>query len=72
MVHGLEAKYFGKIKFNYLDADDPNTNTFQKTLGFYYQPELYLLDGNGNVLKKWVGYVTQADLETEFAKVLQQ
>ncbi len=22
MVHGLEAKYFGKIKFTYLDADD--------------------------------------------------
>ncbi|MFN8427173.1 MAG: hypothetical protein U0X93_16930 [Anaerolineales bacterium] len=34
MVHGLEAKYFGKIKFTYLDADDPNTRDFQQTLGF--------------------------------------
>jgi len=49
MVHGLEAKYFGKIKFSFLNADDPRTDQFQKALGFDYQPELYLLDANGNV-----------------------
>ena len=68
MVHGLEAKYFGKIKFIYLDADDPNTLGFQRTLGFQYQPEIYLLDGNGNLLKKWVGFTTAEQFETEFAK----
>ena len=68
MVHGLEAKYFGKIKFTYLDADDPNTFDFQRTLGFYSQPEIYLLDGNGNLLKKWVGYTTAEQFEEEFAK----
>jgi hypothetical protein len=71
MVHGLEAKYFGKIKFSYLDADDSQTLDFQRELGFRYQPELYLLDANGNVLKKWVGYTEQPDLETVFAKYLQ-
>ena len=68
MVHGLEAKYFGKIKFTYLDADDPNTFDFQRTLGFRYQPEIYLLDGNGNLLKKWIGYTTAEQFEEEFAK----
>ena len=71
MVHGLEAKYFGKIKFSYLDADDPQTDDFQRTLGFHYQPELYLLDPDGNVLKKWVGYTEPQDLETVFGKYLQ-
>jgi hypothetical protein len=71
MVHGLEAKYFGRIAFSYLDADDPRTDGFQRALGFYYQPELYLLDANGNVLKKWVGYVQEADLEAAFAQYLQ-
>ena len=71
MVHGLEAKYFGKIEFTYLDADDPNTSGFQQALGFYYQPEIYLLDGNGNVLKKWVGYTSEQQLEEEFAKYVQ-
>lgn len=71
MVHGLEAKYFGRIKFTYLDADDPRTDAFQRTLGFRYQPELYLLDANGNVLMKWIGYVQEADLETAFLQYLE-
>ena len=71
MVHGLEAKYFGKIKFAYLDADDPATYDLQKALGFYYQPEIYLLDENGTVLKKWVGYTSEQQFEEEFARYVQ-
>jgi hypothetical protein len=71
MVHGLEAKYFGRIQFSYLDADDPNTRDFQRTLGFNYQPEIYLLDGDGNVLQKWVGFTSQEKLEAAFAQYLQ-
>jgi len=71
MVHGLEAEYFGRIKFSYLDADDPNTRDLQRTLGFYYQPEIYLLDANGNVLEKWVGYTTEQQLEEAFTRHLQ-
>jgi len=70
MVHGLEAKYSGRIKFSYLDADDPRTKGFQHALGFYYQPEFYLLDAQGNLLHKFVGFVAQEEFETEFAKYL--
>ncbi|NWG35762.1 MAG: hypothetical protein HXY42_15140 [Chloroflexi bacterium] len=70
MVHGLEAKYFGRIIFTYLDADDPETRPFQQLLGFFYQPEVYLLDGEGNVLKKWVGFTSEEEFEQEFAKYL--
>jgi len=71
MVHGLEAQYFGKIKFTYLDADDANTHEFQRSLGFNYQPEFYLLDGQGNLLQKWVGFVSQEQFETVFAQYVQ-
>lgn len=71
MVHGLEAKYYGKIRFSYLDADDSRTQEFQRALGFRYQPEIYLLDGNGNLLKKWVGFTSQEELEAEFAQYVQ-
>jgi len=71
MVHGLEAQYFGKVHFTYLDADDSQTDETQRALGFAYQPEFYLLDGQGNLLKKWVGYVSQEQFESEFAKHLQ-
>jgi hypothetical protein len=71
MVHGLEAKYFGRINFVYLDADDSNTVEFQRTLGFFYQPEVYLLDGDGNVLMKWVGFTSEQEFEEAFAQYLQ-
>ena len=71
MVHGLEAEYFGRVQFAYLDADDPQSLDFQRSLGFYYQPELYLLDAEGKVLEKWVGYVTQEELETAFTEHLE-
>ena len=71
MVHGLEAKYFGKIQFSYLDADDSNTLDFQRTLGFRYQPEVYLLDAEGNVLQKWVGYTSEEEFEAVFAQYVQ-
>ena len=71
MVHGLEAKYFGKIKFSYLDADDPATMDFQSALGFRFQPELYLLDAAGTVLQKWVGFTSQEQLESAFGQYLQ-
>ncbi|MDP1714410.1 MAG: thioredoxin family protein [Anaerolineales bacterium] len=66
MVHGLEAEYSGKIKFTYLDADDPSTDVFQRELGFYYQPEFYLLDANGKVLKKLVGIVSEDEFRSLF------
>ena len=71
MVHGLEAQYFGRILFSYLDADDPQTADFQRTLGFYYQPEIYLLDAEGKVLEKWVGYTSQEQLEAGFTEHLE-
>jgi len=71
MVHGLEAKYFGKIKFTYLDADDSRTFDFQQALGFRYQPEVYLLDANGNVLQKWVRFTAEEEFESVFAQYLQ-
>jgi hypothetical protein len=71
MVHGLEAQYYGKIKFTYLDAGDPNTYDFQRTLGFRYQPEFYLLDGQGIVLQKWIGYVSRDQFEAGFTQYIQ-
>ena len=71
IVHGLEAKYYGKIKFTYLDAGNPATQEFQRTLGFRYQPEFYLLDGGGNVLQKWIGFVSEEQFEAGFAQYLQ-
>jgi len=71
MVHGLEAEYSGKIKFAFLDADDPNTDTFQRTLGFAYQPEFYIVDADGKVLKKLIGFVSEEEFRSTLNSYLQ-
>lgn len=72
IVHGLEAKYYGQITFYFLDADDPATKVYQRQYGFSVHPEFYLLDGQGNVVKKWFGFVKAEDFEAEFVKLLGQ
>ncbi len=66
MVHGLQAKYEGKIQFTYLDIDDPNTRSFKQALGYRVQPHFFLLDANGKTVKEWLGYVQESDLVTAF------
>jgi thioredoxin-related protein len=70
MVHGLEAKYFGKIKFSYLEISNPQNEDFRTYLDFKYRPSFYLLDKDGNVLYKWAGYQTQAQFEEVFTEYL--
>lgn len=66
VVHGLEAAYFGKVDFFYLDADDPATQPFQQQFAFRIQPHFTLLDGSGNIIKTWVGPVQEADFRAAF------
>jgi thioredoxin-related protein len=71
MVHGLEATYFGKIKFTYLEISDPLNSDFLEYLDYRIRPSFYLLDGDGNILHQWVGYVTQDQFESVFAQYVQ-
>lgn len=70
VVHGLEAEYYGQINFAYLDADDPATQSYQKELGFRVQPEFYLVDGQGQLIKKWFGYVSEDEFRAAFKEAL--
>jgi hypothetical protein len=67
-VHGLEAKYSGRVRFAFLNADDPWTGRFRRDLGFYVQPEFYLLAADGTVLQKWVGYITEREFDAAVAE----
>lgn len=71
-MHGLEADYYDRIKFVYLDIDDPANETFKSELRFIYQPQMFLLDGNGQVLQEWVGPLPREEFEKVFQAVLSQ
>jgi hypothetical protein len=65
-VHGLENTWGDQINFVYLDIDDPRTEPFKRQLGYRVQPHMFLLDGDGQVLEQWLGFVDAATLEMAF------
>jgi hypothetical protein len=71
IVHGLEAKYGDRIQFTYLDIDDSRTDSFKTALGFRVQPQYFLLDGSGNVVKEWFGFVPEEELAAAFEGALE-
>jgi hypothetical protein len=71
-VHGLEAEYSDNLNFVYLDIDDPANDEFKSTLGYIYQPHIFLVDGNGAIIQQWVGPVTRDDLVGAFETVISQ
>lgn len=71
VVHELEAEYFNKIDFIYLDIDNRQTDSFKRTLGYRFQPHLFLLDGQGNITQQWVGYASQEELKIAFDLALE-
>lgn len=66
----LEEEYGDEINFIYLDIDNPATSSLKKTLKYQYQPEYYLLDEAGSLLKSWTGFVDESELRTEFSNAL--
>ena len=63
LVHGLEVQYDNRIDFIYLDIDDPATESFKSILGYRSQPHFFLLDGKGEILHQWQGYVSVEEFQ---------
>jgi thioredoxin-related protein len=72
IVHGLESEYSDRMNFVYLDIDDPATTAFKQELGYFVQPNFFLLDGQGNVLKQWYGLVSVEEFVQAFDTALAQ
>ena len=72
VVHGLEAEFYGKVNFVFLDVDDPDNDEFKRTLGFRGQPQFFLLDENGEILQQWYGSVSVENFRTAFNNALNQ
>jgi hypothetical protein len=67
-VHGLESKWGERVRFSYLDIDDPRTDGFKSELGYRYQPHLFLLDSEGKILNQWIGAVDGMELQRAIAQ----
>ncbi len=67
VMYNLEDRYQDQIRFVYLDIDDPANSFYKSLMGSRPMPLFFLLDGQGNVIKEWVGYVSAEEFESVFA-----
>jgi thioredoxin-like negative regulator of GroEL len=72
IVHGLEAEYYDRINFVYLDVDDPANDSFKEQFDFRYQPQMVLLDGEGQVVTQWIGPIPRDEFVRAFEEILSQ
>ncbi|MGW8250277.1 MAG: TlpA family protein disulfide reductase, partial [Anaerolineales bacterium] len=67
IVHVLEDRYQDRIRFVYLDIEDPANSLFKTLIGNRLPPMFFLLDSQGNVVEQWQGRVPAEDFEQVFA-----
>ena len=53
MVHGLEAEYWGRVDFIYLDRDNSKNNDAASDFGIRGQPVFILLTPGGEEIARW-------------------
>lgn len=71
-IHGLEAAYRGEVDFTFLDIDDPANQALKDEFGFYYQPFVLVIDGEGQVHKSWVGGgIDPYEIQTEIERLIE-
>ena len=64
IVHGLEAEYWGRIDFVYLDREDPGNAAIVEQFGVVYQPVFVLLTAEGAEVQRWFGGTEDTFRET--------
>jgi thiol-disulfide isomerase/thioredoxin len=69
-IHTLETHYGSRINFIYLDIDDPANDIYKKQLNYRQQPQFYLVDREGKVIREWQGTVAFDELVSAFESIL--
>lgn len=63
VVNVLESRYKDRLRFVFLDIDDPANNLFQRLVQGRRLPLIFILDAQGNVLQEWQGIVSSEALD---------
>jgi thiol-disulfide isomerase/thioredoxin len=66
ILKGLAKEWGDKVNFVFLNVDDPlNSENLNKLSRFNVVPQLVLLDGDGKIVKGWVGSVPSETIQKE-------
>ena len=55
IVHGLEAEYWGKVDFVYLDRENSENRSVVQNYGITGQPVFILINSDGSEVQRWFG-----------------
>lgn len=55
IVHGLEAEYWGKVDFVYLDRENSDNRSVVQQYGISGQPVFILINPDGSEVRRWFG-----------------
>jgi thiol-disulfide isomerase/thioredoxin len=69
VMNSLEDQYKGRIRFVYLDLDDPANALYLHLSSDRLPPLFFLLDGDGRVIHEWQGFIKREEFEAVFATV---
>ena len=70
-MHGLESDFYPNVNFVYLNIDDPANDSFKSELAYRFQPHIFLLDEEGNIIHQWLGPVGEDELRQALNNALE-
>jgi len=71
VMNVLEQRLEDRLRFVYLDIDDPANSLYKTLLSNRLPPVFFLLDGTGSVVQEWQGYIELDKFEAAIAEALQ-
>jgi hypothetical protein len=72
VVNGLKQKYGNQVRFGDLDFDNKSNQPTIEKYRIVGHPSFVIVDGQGNLVKRWIGIVTVVDLESVLTQVIKQ
>jgi len=61
-VDGLQANFGDQIDFLHIDTDDSKQRQAGRQFGLFRHTQYILVDGQGEILREWNGYLNQEEV----------
>lgn len=69
-MSGLEDRFEGRVEFVLLDYDDDSLDDIRDQLGITNRTQYVLVDGEGTVLMRWFGILSESAVEDEIEAII--
>lgn len=69
-MSGLEDTFEGRVEFVLLDVDDDSLDDIRDQLGITNRTQYVLVDGEGTVLMRWFGILSESAVEDEIDAII--